>query len=164
MARSAMSKAGDWGRKLANRIRPTPYAGGIVVRVAEGAAQVLIVTTRASRKRWVLPKGRVEKGESPGAAALREVREESGVTGRLLGFAGDAEYLSTKGYIRIEYYLIEYLRTRKNGGEDRLIEWCPVEDAIQRLTYASARRVLLQANEAIVDYAAKRSRNAGKQR
>src|SRR4051812_47885660 len=113
MARTAVSK---WGRKIAKRVRPNRYAGGIVVRVTDGAAQVLIVTTRASRKRWVLPKGRVEKGESPGAAALREVREEAGVTGRLLGFAGDAEYLSTKGYIRIEYYLIEYLRARKDSG------------------------------------------------
>jgi 8-oxo-dGTP diphosphatase len=113
---------------------------------------VLIVTTRNSRKRWVLPKGRVEKGESPGAAALREVREESAVSGRLLGYVADAEYWSAKGRIRIEYYLIEFKRAKRKNAEDREVAWCAVEDAIQRLTYASARRVLLVAHKAIDDY------------
>jgi 8-oxo-dGTP pyrophosphatase MutT (NUDIX family) len=140
-------------RALTKRIKPRLYAGGIVVRIEDGEARILIVTTRNSRRRWVLPKGRVEKGESAGAAALREVREESGVSGRLLDYVADARYWSTKGRIHIEYYLIEYRRAKRKNGEDREVAWCSVKEAMRRLTYASARRVLLVAHKAIRDYA-----------
>lgn len=132
------------------------YAGGIVVRFARDEPRVLIVTTRRSRKRWVLPKGRVERGESAGAAALREVREEAGVTGRLVDFVGDTTYWTAKGRIRVEYYLIEYERTARRNQEDREIAWCAVEDAIHHLTYAAARRVLLGAHAAIARFARRR--------
>jgi 8-oxo-dGTP pyrophosphatase MutT (NUDIX family) len=149
VARSTLSKV---GRRVSRYVKPRLYAGGIVVRVTRGQPEVLIVTTRRSRKRWVLPKGRVERGEAASAAALREVREESGVNGRLIGFAGDAESWTTKGRVRIEYYLIAFRRAKKQNDEEREIAWCAVEDAIQRLTYASARRVLLTAHHSIVDY------------
>ena len=140
------------GEALAKAVKPKLYAGGIVVRVEDGKARVLIVTARNNRKRWVLPKGRVEKGETPDAAALREVREESGVTGRLLGHVAHVEYWSTKGRIRIEYYLIEYRRAKRKNAEGREVAWFNVSDARDHLTYASARRVLLVAQKAINEY------------
>jgi 8-oxo-dGTP pyrophosphatase MutT (NUDIX family) len=124
-------------------------AGGIMVRCERGEPRVLIVTTRR-RKRWVLPKGRVEDGERPSTAALREVREEAGVSGKLRGRAGIAEYNTRGGRTRVEYFLFEYTRpTRKGGDDKREIRWCAVEDAIMLLTYASARRVLLDAYDRI---------------
>lgn len=41
---------------------------------------------------WVLPKGRLEKGESTKAAAVREVLEESGVKGQILDYIGEVNY------------------------------------------------------------------------
>ena len=49
-------------------------AGGIVAR----DGRILLIAT-AGGKRWQLPKGHVEEGESPEAALVREVREELGV-------------------------------------------------------------------------------------
>jgi 8-oxo-dGTP pyrophosphatase MutT (NUDIX family) len=133
--------------------KPILFAGGIVVRLEKRKPQVLIVTARKRRKRWVLPKGRVQDGERASSAALREVREEAGVTGRVLGLAGTAEYPTREGRIRVDYYLIEYTRPCIGGDEDRDTRWCPVEDAIAMLTYASARKVLLDVNGKIARYA-----------
>ena len=41
---------------------------------------------------WVLPKGKVESGESTEQTALREVREETGVKGRIIEFLGETNY------------------------------------------------------------------------
>jgi ADP-ribose pyrophosphatase YjhB (NUDIX family) len=135
--------------------RTIHQAGGIVFRGAAAAPDVLIVTARRNRKRWVLPKGRVKWHESAAAAALREVREEAGVRGRLVGRAGTAEYSTKQGRVVIEYFLIRYVREDGGDAEGRESMWCAVEDAISHLTYSSARRVLLDAYPEIVERARK---------
>ncbi len=53
----------------------------LLVQEAEGSHQGL----------WGLPKGFVEEGESPSAAAIRELEEECGITGEILGIIGIRE-------------------------------------------------------------------------
>jgi len=122
---------------------PIRQAGGIVVRRDNGVPRVLIVTARKRRRRWVLPKGTVEQGERPAATALREIREEAGVTGKVIAPAGTTEYNARAGRVRVQYYLIEFKRATNGRREDRDVRWCVVEDAMKKLTYANARRVLL---------------------
>lgn len=110
----------------------------------------MIVTARRRRKRWILPKGTVEEGEEPSEAALREVREEAGVTGTIVRHASTVRYNTRRGRVQVEYYLIRYRRAVDGGDEERRTLWCAVEDAIRMLTYASARRVLLEAHPLIV--------------
>src|SRR5688572_4888537 len=93
---------------MIGRRKVEQHAGGIVFRRQRGRPQVLIVTAKRSRKRWVLPKGRVRDGERVRVAALREVREEAGVTGRVLEHAGTVAYSARRTRIHVEYYLIEY--------------------------------------------------------
>jgi 8-oxo-dGTP pyrophosphatase MutT (NUDIX family) len=123
------------------------HAGGIVFRIQRGEPRVLIVTARGSRRRWVLPKGRVKRGEPTKDAAVREVEEEAGVTGRVIAAADACEYSVRGGRVRIEYFLIEYRRTVGEPQKKRQIEWCAVEDAIAQLTFASARRTLLNSHD-----------------
>jgi 8-oxo-dGTP pyrophosphatase MutT (NUDIX family) len=123
------------------------HAGGIVFRIQRGEPRVLIVTAKGSRRRWVLPKGRVKRGEPIKDAAVREVKEEAGVTGRVVASAGTTEYNLRGGRVRIEYFLIEFQRTVGEPQKKREIEWCAVEDAIAQLTFASARRVLLDSHD-----------------
>lgn len=120
-------------------------AGGIVVRRGRYGPEVLLVTARRSRKRWVLPKGSVKRGEKATTAALREVREEAGVRGRVVGPAGTATYPTRDGIVHVQYFIVEYAKNGADAGEERDLLWCALEDAIARLTYASARRVLLEA-------------------
>ena len=128
---------------------PILQAGGIVVRMRDGRPLVLVVSGRRNRKRWVLPKGTVEDGERPAAAARREVREEAGIVGTARGRVAVAEYNARPGRVRVEYFLIQFRRQLDEGHEGRRVRWCAVEDAIKLLTYASARRALLDANDRI---------------
>ena len=67
-------------------MRPT-HAGGVVAREAGGERRYLLV--RASRDPgWVLPKGHIERGETPEQAAVREVAEEAGISIEITGLAG----------------------------------------------------------------------------
>jgi ADP-ribose pyrophosphatase YjhB (NUDIX family) len=61
--------------KAADEVIHTESAGGVVVN-AEG--RVLVVSQHGTS--WSLPKGHLEEGETPLEAALREIREETGVT------------------------------------------------------------------------------------
>src|SRR5688572_1949177 len=68
-------------------------AGGVAYRDVDGRIEVaLIHTTMSDKHRWMLPKGKVEQDESPEAAALREVREETGITAEVLGLIDTVEY------------------------------------------------------------------------
>jgi 8-oxo-dGTP pyrophosphatase MutT (NUDIX family) len=130
-------------------------AGGIVVRREDGEPQVLLVTARKG-KRWILPKGNVNKGERTSAAALRESREEGCVVGRLAGRAGVAAYSAGGRRNRVEYFLIRYTRDAKGDGEDRERMWCSVRQATRLVFHPHARRILLEAQDRIVEIAAKK--------
>jgi 8-oxo-dGTP pyrophosphatase MutT (NUDIX family) len=65
--------------------RRSPTRDSAFAVLARGE-RVLLVRTRAGR--WQLPGGRLERGEKPRDAVLREVREETGLRVRLLGVTG----------------------------------------------------------------------------
>lgn len=82
---------GSWGAPLGkkqDRVRPEPdreprtqYAALPWRKRADGAAEVLLITSRESR-RWVIPKGWPMKDLEPGPCAAQEAFEEAGVLGR----------------------------------------------------------------------------------
>jgi len=67
---------------------PVLAAGGIVLRRAE--TPLVAIVAPAQRNEWVLPKGKLDRGETPRAAAEREVNEETGMMfrARVPGNAG----------------------------------------------------------------------------
>jgi len=142
--------------RLLKRRPAIPQAGCIVLRCEGGAPEILVVSSRRRRDRWVLPKGTLKKRESAAEAALRELREEAGVRGRLLGPAGVAEYSTRDGRVRIEYFLIEYRGDSRDSGEDRIARWCELRQATRALSHSSARAVLRGARPQIDAYARKR--------
>ena len=62
-------------------------AGGLVVQ----GARILLISTQSGR-RWQLPKGHIEEGETPEQTAVREVREETGVTSKVVAPLPGVEY------------------------------------------------------------------------
>jgi 8-oxo-dGTP pyrophosphatase MutT (NUDIX family) len=119
-------------------------SGAIVIRRDRKTIRVLLVTTKRSRENWIFPKGHIEKGETPEAAALREVKEEAGVVGKLIGPAGAIEYGFLGARARVEYFLAELSREAgpPEDGRDRL--WCEVDEALERLSHKSTRKLLRQ--------------------
>jgi 8-oxo-dGTP pyrophosphatase MutT (NUDIX family) len=75
----------------------------IVVRLDGGEPRVLLVTSKRNPKRWIFPKGHIEKGETAEAAALREAREEAGIVSKPVGPAGVLEFKFLGTGVRVEY-------------------------------------------------------------
>jgi 8-oxo-dGTP pyrophosphatase MutT (NUDIX family) len=120
-------------------------AGSIVVRLDTAEPQVLLVTARRNPRNWIFPKGHIERGESPDQAALRETREEAGVSARLIGPAGILEYGFLGAKARVEYFLVLYTRDAGPPEDGRKRIWCGLDDALDRLSYKNTRKLLRKA-------------------
>ena len=120
-------------------------AGSIVVRTDGEEPQVLLVTAKRNPKNWIFPKGHIEKGESPEAAALRETREEAGVVGKLIGPAGVLEYGFLGVKARVDYFVVKFTREDGPPEDGRQRTWCGLEDALKLLNYKNTRKLLQKA-------------------
>jgi 8-oxo-dGTP pyrophosphatase MutT (NUDIX family) len=127
-------------------------AGGLVVR--EG--KILLISTQEGR-RWQLPKGHVEAGESNTEAACREVQEETGVTGRILAPLPDVEYwFIDKGarriHKRVHYFLLAYVEGDAANFDPQEVSgagWFSWDEGIERLSFVNERKVALAAREQV---------------
>ena len=111
------------GRKPASWYR---QSGVVALRRRAGAAQVLLVTS-ARGKRWVIPKGIVEKGHSPARSAAKEAWEEAGVTGRIgRRLLGRYAYEKWQGVCRVLVYRLDVEAVHREWPEAhvRLRRWC----------------------------------------
>jgi 8-oxo-dGTP pyrophosphatase MutT (NUDIX family) len=125
--------------------------GGVVVRRAE--CIVIVPTRRAAGGERVLalPKGHPESGESAADAALREVREETGVEARLVEKLGDIRYWYMRGGRRIakvvSFFLLDYVsgELEDHDHEVEHAEWMALDEAARRLTYAGEREMAAAA-------------------
>src|SRR3954447_5865584 len=120
-------------------------AGGVVVR--EGECIAIVPTRRAAdgSKVLALPKGHPDGRESAADAALREVREETGVEARLVEKLGDVRYWYMRGGGGIAKVVFFSLLDSVPGELDdhahevEHAEWIALEDAARRLTYQGER-------------------------
>ncbi len=106
---------------------------------------------RDSCKKWVLPKGHIEEGEGSAQAALREVREETGLQDLSLGpDLGEIDWSFLKAGQRIHKISRFYLMASLGGDpfpqrSEGITEcrWFPSEDASRTISYDNARTILL---------------------
>ena len=125
-------------------------SGGAVISMRNGAAHVALIATR-SRTRWGLPKGAVAEGETSEAAALREVREETGLTARIVRPLDTIEYYFRAGDTliqkKVDFYLMEYVagELEPQLSEVDAVEWVELSAALQRASFDSERKLLQMA-------------------
>jgi 8-oxo-dGTP pyrophosphatase MutT (NUDIX family) len=116
-----------------------------VARTVDGEREYLLVEANRSRGVWVLPKGHIEPGENPEAAAVREVEEEAGVRAAVVARAGEIEYAVNGQPVRIIFFLMRY-QGEASRTEERARAWRRYEDALSLLHFDDTRRVLMQAH------------------
>lgn len=125
-------------------------SGGAVIAMRDGVPHVALIATRG-RTRWGLPKGAVTVGETSQAAALREVREETGIEARILRPLPTIEYHFRAGDTlvskRVDFYLMEYvageLEPQLSEVDD--VEWVELTAALRRASFDSERKLLEDA-------------------
>lgn len=133
-------------------------AGGLVVKVVGGVPYVAVIArrNRSGRREWCLPKGHLEPGESAADAAVREVAEETGITGHIVASLASIEYWFSSYERRIHktvhHYLLEYVRgeVTVEGDPDQEAEeaaWVRLDKVCQLLAYPNEKRVVSIALE-----------------
>jgi 8-oxo-dGTP pyrophosphatase MutT (NUDIX family) len=126
-------------------------AGGVVVH--EGQVLVIVPTRRAADGSHVLglPKGHLDGDETLEQAAAREVREETGVTARLVQELGEVRYWYVRDRRRVaksvHFFLFGYVSGDLADHDEEVLEarWMGLEEAAQALTYSGERDMVARA-------------------
>jgi ADP-ribose pyrophosphatase YjhB (NUDIX family) len=126
----------DLSSDASRRLYPAQPALAVSIAVFR-AGKVLLATRTAApyRQLFTLPGGLVETGESLEAAALRELREETGVLARLVGFNQPVQHISRDAFGRVErhYVILSFAAVwlageARTGPEAGEILWRAPED------------------------------------
>lgn len=118
------------------------------VRSDHANAALIARRDRRGRLLWSLPKGHVEGGETHEQTAVREVAEETGVTGEIVAPLGTIDFWFVTGRSRIHKTVHHYLLLRTAGElsdadvEVSAVAWVPLDQVGEMLAYADERRLL----------------------
>jgi 8-oxo-dGTP pyrophosphatase MutT (NUDIX family) len=135
-------------------------AGGVLVRRMQGRWWVAAIRPRGKPEGvWALPKGLIDPGESAVVTAVREVGEETGLTGRLEQKLGDVRYVYTRGGDRV-FKVVSFFLLRWSGGrigelpagmdlEVAEARWLPLDEAPRLLAYGGERDMAKRAIAAL---------------
>ncbi|HXG64382.1 MAG TPA: NUDIX hydrolase [Blastocatellia bacterium] len=124
-------------------------AGGVVIDARNGVEPLALLVHRPQYDDWSFPKGGLDEGETFEQAALREVREETGIECRVVRPLASVRYRyrTRSGAERpklVHYFLMEPTGgfPQPQEGEVDLVEWVPAKDALTRLSYERDREIL----------------------
>jgi 8-oxo-dGTP pyrophosphatase MutT (NUDIX family) len=136
-------------------------AGGLVVDDSMDQLVGAVIGRRDRRGRllWSLPKGHIEPGESAEQAAVREVAEETGITGRIIGRLGTIDFWFMADGRRVHKTVHHYLLRAEAGElsdedvEVAAVAWVPLDEIGDRLAYDDERALLVRVPELLAETA-----------
>jgi 8-oxo-dGTP pyrophosphatase MutT (NUDIX family) len=124
-------------------------AAAIPFRRRKEGFEVCLIRTKGDKK-WKIPKGFVDAGESSEQAALKEAREEAGLDGRIVGASvGSYRYEKWGLDLKVAVYLMEVLKEEDDWQESSFRErcWMRLEDALERLDKHPVRPLIESARD-----------------
>ncbi|MFR9751989.1 NUDIX hydrolase [Nocardia sp. 004] len=120
-------------------------AGAVLWRASAKGVIEIAVVHRPKYQDWSLPKGKLDPGETPVLAAVREVREETGLECRLGRYLGHVTYPipGHRKLKRVDYWAAEVMdgEFAANSEVDEL-SWHPLERVMDELSYPMDRQVI----------------------
>ncbi|WP_188043576.1 NUDIX hydrolase [Changpingibacter yushuensis] len=136
-------------------------AGGVVISVQGGKAYAAVIArrNRGGRLEWCLPKGHLEGTETAEQAAIREISEETGITGRILKPLATIDYwfsgTDRRVHKEVHHFLLEALSgelTTENDPdrEAEKVEWVLLDRVSSRLAYPNERRIVAHARDILM--------------
>lgn len=151
--RTGDTTPGRRNRRRRRRLRTVneTSAGGLVVDTGEKHAAIIGRLDRRGRLLWSLPKGHIEPGESPEQTAVREITEETGITGRVRQAIGTIDYWFVADNRRVHKTVHHFLLTAVGGElsdedvEVTEVAWVPLGELDGLLAYADERRLVRHA-------------------
>ena len=134
-------------------------AGGLVVDSTRTKGLLIgrIDTKDAKRERllWSLPKGHIEPGETPEQAAIREVREETGIESQIDKSLGVIDFWFMAGGKRI-HKTVHHFLFKETGGkiapqvsEVDDVRWFPLTEIVEKLAYPDEKKLIARSKELI---------------
>jgi 8-oxo-dGTP pyrophosphatase MutT (NUDIX family) len=158
--KSASQKTGKTTTKTRRKGPAVPTkreisAGGVVYQRDGDEIEVVLASRRTRRGQlaWGLAKGGIEDEETMEDAAIREVREETGLLAEIEASLGETRYFYVWENVRIRK-TVHFFLMRHTGGDvddrdDEMeeIRWFPLERALKRAAYRGERDVLQRAAE-----------------
>jgi 8-oxo-dGTP pyrophosphatase MutT (NUDIX family) len=139
-------------------LRTQVSSGGVIFRRPKNSVEIAMVAVK-NNSVWCLPKGLIDKGETPETAALREVSEETGLKGRIIEKLGEISYWyylkeeNAKCRKTVHFFLMEY-----EGGDvanhDREVDtasWIPIDEAVRKASYKGEREMIEKARKRLTD-------------
>jgi len=127
-------------------------AGGVVYKEENGRRLWLLIQPKDT-ERWQLPKGWIEEGEENQAAALREIKEEAGVSGEIIDKIDKISWWfvqnGEKIYKTVIFYLVKAQKETNSFDKKEVarIAWLPYNQAYRKLTFKSEKEILEKGRE-----------------
>lgn len=122
-----------------------PQAGAIAYRPSAAGVEVLVVSPKHTTDAWMFPKGHLELGERAHDAAVRELEEEAGVSGRVVDVVcPPLRFRSRSELVEVQYFVVA--ATEEAGsGDGRQKRWVALGEVGATLTHDDARALLQRA-------------------
>ena len=132
-------------------------SGGVIFRKHNNTVEIAMVAIKGGNV-WCLPKGLIDKGEVPEKTALREVSEETGLSGRIIEKLGEITYWyyikndNAKCRKTVHFFLMEYLSgdIADHDWEVDTVSWFMIEDALKQAKYKGEREMIMKARESLI--------------
>ena len=128
-------------------------AGGLVVDPDRRHAVLIGRLDRHGKLLWSLPKGHIEDGETIEQTAMREVREETGISARVLESLGTIDYwfvaVRRRVHKTVHHFLLEAVGGELSDEDVEVTEvaWVPIAELEDRLAYTDERALVRKARQ-----------------
>lgn len=154
----AFSAGGVLFRRASSPVAADRPAGASDEQASVADVVEVALVGNAAERFWVLPKGTPLEGESSEQAAVREVTEETGVSGRIVSEVGSIHYWFSRHGTRYSKDVLYYLMVAESGDvalhdhEYADARWFPLGEATRLLTFPNEVALLSKAEPAIARF------------